>query len=81
MCLCLRLFGLLVKARPSRAAFVHGWSAPSTRSQSASVRSSSRIASTVRPAAVLAFSILIAALCLFSAAGIRRALQPRPGAH
>jgi MFS family permease len=31
--------------------------------------------------AVLAFSILIAALCLFSAAGIRRALQPRPGAH
>ena len=31
--------------------------------------------------AVLAFSILIAALCLFSAAGIRRALLPGPGAH
>jgi MFS family permease len=31
--------------------------------------------------AVLAFSILIAALCLFSAVGIRRALQPAPGTH
>ena len=36
-------------ARPSRAAFVSGWSAPRPRSQSASVRSSSGIASAVRP--------------------------------
>jgi len=38
-------------ARPSRAAFVSGWSAPRIRSQPASVRSSSGIASAVRPAA------------------------------
>jgi hypothetical protein len=50
MCLC--LFGSPVTAaRSFRADFVFGWSAPSTRSQSASVRLYSRIALAVRPAA------------------------------
>jgi hypothetical protein len=63
---CLGISGSPVKAaRSSRAAFVSGWSAPSTRSQSATVSSSSKIASAVRPAARYPIARLIRDLRVF----------------